>query len=588
VHVVATAGHVDHGKSTLVRALTGMEPDRWAEERRRGMTIDLGFAWTTLAGERLAFVDVPGHERFVTNMLAGVGPVPAVMVVVAADEGWMPQSAEHLAAIDALGVRHGLLVVTRADRADPAVALAQAEAELARTTLRGAEPVTVSGATGQGLPDLREALGRLVARLPATDARAPVRIWIDRAFTIKGSGTVVTGTLPEGTVRAGGELLLDGRPVRVRALQTLKENTAEATGVARVAVNLRGVERDDVARGMALTGSEWTTTDLIDVRVAGADRLPREPVLHIGSAAVPVRLRPLGADAARLTLTRPLPLHIGDRLLLRDPGARRIAGADVLDVRPPPLRRRGAASARARELARGVPGAGDLLRRYGLARGSDLAAMGVETAPPAVEPVAGWFADPAHWADLGRRLAEEVARHAAADPLDPGLPVEAARSLLDLPDRRLVAALAKPPLRLDGGRIHAAAPAGLPAPVAEAVRRLRADLGERPFHAPEADRLAELGLTGRALGAAVRAGALLKVAEGIVLLPGADAEAARVLAALPQPFTVSEARRALGTSRRVAIPLLEHLDRRGLTARGDDARRTLTPSGAPDRPDAGL
>ena len=356
MHVVATAGHVDHGKSTLVRALTGMEPDRWAEERRRGMTIDLGFAWTTLPpGERLAFVDVPGHERFVTTMLAGVGPVPAVMVVVAADEGWMPQSAEHLAAIDALGVRHGLLVVTRADRADPATALAQAEAELARTTLGGVEAVTVSGTTGQGLPDLREALGRLAARLPAPDAAAPVRIWIDRAFTIKGSGTVVTGTLAAGTVRAGGELLLDGRPVRVRALQTLKENTAEATGVARVAVNLRGVERDDVSRGMALTGSEWTITDLIDVRVGGADRLPREPVLHIGSAAVPVRLRPLGDDAARLTLSRPLPLHIGDRLLLRDPGARRIAGADVLDVRPPPLRRRGAAAARARELADGCP-----------------------------------------------------------------------------------------------------------------------------------------------------------------------------------------------------------------------------------------
>jgi selenocysteine-specific elongation factor len=579
VHVIATAGHVDHGKSTLVRALTGMEPDRWAEERRRGMTIDLGFAWMTLAsGERLAFVDVPGHERFVTNMLAGVGPVPAVMIVVAADEGWMPQSAEHLAAVDALGVRHGLLIVTRVDRTDPAAALEQAQAEIARTTLGGVEAVTVSGATGQGLPDLRKALGRLAARLPAPDPGAPVRIWIDRAFTIRGSGTVVTGTLPAGTVRSGGELLLDGRPVRVRGLQILGENTGEVSGVARVAVNLRGVERDDVARGMALTGSEWTGTDLIDVHVEGADRLPREPVLHIGSAAVPVRLRPLGEAAARLTLARPLPLHIGDRLLLRDPGARRIARADVLDVRPPALRRRGAADARARELATGVPGEAELIRRYRLIRRSDLVAMGVT--PEATPVMADWLADPAHWASLGRRLAEEVGRHAAADPLDPGLPVEAARSLLDLPDRRLVAALARPPLRLYGGRVHAAAEAGLPKPVADAVRRLRTDLGEHPFQAPEADRLAQLGLTGRALGAAIRAGALLKIAEGIVLLPGADAEAVRVLASLPQPFTVSQARQALGTSRRVAIPLLEHLDRCGLTARGDDARRTLTSSGA--------
>ncbi|GAA4517724.1 selenocysteine-specific translation elongation factor [Actinoallomurus oryzae] len=573
MHVVATAGHVDHGKSTLVRLLTGMEPDRWAEERRRGMTIDLGFAWTALErGERLAFVDVPGHERFVTNMLAGVGPVPAVMIVVAADEGWMPQSAEHLAAIDALRVRHGLLVVTRSDRADPAKALAQARAEIARTSLGDVEAVTVSGATGHGLPDLRAALGRLITRLPAPDPGAPVRVWVDRAFTIKGSGTVVTGTLPAGTVRSGGELLLDGRPVRVRGLQTLKENAAEVSAVARIAINLRGVERDEVFRGMALHAGEWTVTDLLDVRVKDAARLPREPVLHIGSAAVPVRLRPLGDDAARLTLARPLPLHIGDRLLLRDPGARRVTGADVLDVRPPVLRRRGAAAARARELATGVPGAAELVRRHGLIRRSELVAMGVT---PESEPVTGdWLADPAHWASLRRRLAEEVARHAAADPLAPGLPVEAARALLDLPDRRLVDALAGPPLRLESGRVHAGDAGGLPAPVAEAVRRLRADLERAPFRAPEAGRLAELGLTGRALGAAVRAGALLRVAEGVVLLAGADDRAADVLASLPQPFTVSEARKALDTSRRVAVPLLEHLDRRGLTVRTGD-RRTL-------------
>ncbi|GLY91624.1 selenocysteine-specific translation elongation factor [Actinoallomurus iriomotensis] len=579
MHVVATAGHVDHGKSTLVRLLTGMEPDRWAEERRRGMTIDLGFAWTGLeAGERLAFVDVPGHERFVTNMLAGVGPVPAVMIVVAADEGWMPQSAEHLAAVDALGVRHGLLVVTRCDRAEPAEALAQARAEIARTSLADVEAVTVSGATGEGLPDLRAALGRLVARLPAPDPDAPVRVWVDRAFTIKGSGTVVTGTLPAGTVRSGGELLLDGRPVRVRGLQTLKENAAEVSAVARVAINLRGVERDEVFRGMALHAGEWTVTGLIDVRVEDAARLPREPILHIGSAAVPVRLRPLGDDAARLTLTRPLPLHVGDRLLLRDPGARRVTGADVLDVRPPALRRRGAAAARARELAAGVPGAAELVRRHGLIRRSELVAMGVR---PEGEPVAGdWLADPAHWASVRRRLAEEVARHAEADPLAPGLPVEAARSLLNLPDRRLVDALAGPPLRLESGRVHAGDAAGLPAAVADAVRRLRADLERAPFRAPEADRLAELGLTGRALGAAVRSGALLRVAEGVVLLAGADDRAARVLASLPQPFTVSEARRALDTSRRVAVPLLEHLDRRGLTVRTGD-RRTLRAGGGP-------
>src|ERR1700760_2412861 len=176
MHVIATAGHADHGKSTLVRALTGMDPDRWAEERRRGMTIDLGFAWTRMpSGAMVAFVDVPGHERFVPNMLAGVGPVPAAMIVVAADEGWMPQSAEHLAALTALGVRHALLVVTRSDLADPAPAIAEARARIGRPIAA----VAVSGATGAGLDDLRTELDRLLATLPPPDLEAPVRLWID-------------------------------------------------------------------------------------------------------------------------------------------------------------------------------------------------------------------------------------------------------------------------------------------------------------------------------------------------------------------------------------------------------------------------
>jgi selenocysteine-specific elongation factor len=182
--VVATAGHVDHGKSTLVRRLTGMEPDRWAGERRRGLTIDLGFAWANLDAGEIAFVDVPGHERFVPNMLAGVGPAPAVILVVAADEGWMRQSAEHLAALDALGVRHGLLVVTKSDRADPAPATAQALAQVRETTLGEVPAVAVSGHTGEGLDRLREELSALVTRLPPPDPAADVRLWADRVFTI--------------------------------------------------------------------------------------------------------------------------------------------------------------------------------------------------------------------------------------------------------------------------------------------------------------------------------------------------------------------------------------------------------------------
>ncbi len=273
MQVIATAGHVDHGKSALVRALTGMEPDRWAEERRRGLTIDLGFAWMTLPdGERLAFVDVPGHERFVPNMLAGVGPVPAVLVVVAADGGWMPQSAEHLAAIDAVGIRHGLLAVTRCDLADPGPATRQALEHVSRTSLGSVEAVAVSAVTGAGLPELRAALARLAAALPVPDAAAPVRLWVDRSFSIRGSGTVVTGTLPAGTIRSGQELLLTPsmRPARIRGIESLNEPVASVSGVARVALNLRGIPADVPARGMALVDAgRWTMTKLVDVRLSG-------------------------------------------------------------------------------------------------------------------------------------------------------------------------------------------------------------------------------------------------------------------------------------------------------------------------------
>ena len=463
MHVVATAGHVDHGKSMLVRALTGMEPDRWEAERRRGMTIDLGYAWMTLpSGDELAFVDVPGHERFITNMLAGVGPVPAVMFVVAADEGWMPQSAEHLAAIDALGVRHGVLVVTRADLADPGPALRQAARTIAGTSLGELETVAVSAVTGQGLPELTAALGRLTARLPRPDPRGPVRLWLDRVFAIKGSGTVVTGTLQAGTVQAGDELTVTPvmRTVRIRGVQSLGAPAAHVGGVARVALNLRGVSTRELGRGMALIQpGRWTVTSVIDVRLAPASaeqgepraaaRLPSRLTMHIGAARAVVRARMLGSRFARLALDHPLPLHVGDRVLLRDPGAapdhaggRPVFGATVLDVSPPRLRGNGAAAAAERELASWpeIPAAPDLLHRHRLLRAGPAAAMGLSGLPP---PVAGdWLADPGHWGQLRQSLAAAVAAHAAREPLAPGLAVDAARAELGLAGRDLVEALA--------------------------------------------------------------------------------------------------------------------------------------------------
>lgn len=583
MYVVATAGHVDHGKSTLVRLLTGMEPDRWAEERRRGMTIDLGFAWTQLpTGETVAFVDVPGHERFVANMLAGVGPVPAVMFVVAADEGWKAQSAEHLDALDALGVRHGLLVITRSDLADPAAAQAQALKEISATTLGSLPAVHVSGRTGAGMPDLTLALHRLVSQLPPSTVDGDVRLWIDRAFSIRGAGTVVTGTLPSGQLHTGQELVLagSGRRVVVRGLQTLGGAAPHVPATARVAVNLRGVDLADVGRGEALlTPQRWLTTDVLDVRLRGdpAPELPAELALHVGSAAVTARVRPLGADTARLTLDRALPLRLADVVVLRDPGRRRIvAGATVLDVRPPVFRRRGAGAARAVILA-GMDGRPDgvaELRRRGVLTAGDLRAMGAT--PPGPPLVGDWLVDDTLRADLTTRLTISVSRYAAAHPLEQGAPVEVIRRELGLPDARLVAALVAAPLTLREGRVlpEAAAPA-LPADVQRAVDEVQRDLRTDPYAAPDANRLVQLGLRAKQLGAAVRAGALLKVADGVFLLPGADEQAATLLARLPQPFTLSEARQALGTSRRVAVPLLELLATQGRTRRLPDNRHQV-------------
>jgi selenocysteine-specific elongation factor len=556
-----------------------MEPDRWAEERRRGMTIDLGFAWTTLpSGATVAFVDVPGHERFVPTMLAGVGPVPAALIVVAADEGWMPQSAEHLAALHALGVRHGLLVVTRSDLAGPGPATARALREIAATSLAAVPAVAVSAVTGSGLDELRSALDRLVAGLPPADAGAPVRFWVDRAFTIKGAGTVVTGTLGAGRLRPGDLLELSGmtRPVRVRGLQSLGVAVPEASATARVAVNLRGVDKAAIGRGRALlTPGRFLSTDLIDVRVHGdavAD-LPATLTLHTGSAAVPVRVRPLGADTARLRLGTALPLRIGDRALLRDPGRHHVAGGvTVLDVVPPGLQRRGAAAARAAELA-GMDGTPDLvaeLRRRRLARHDDLERMGVSASAYAV--AGPWHADPAYWAGLRDRLGEEVARHAREHPLEPGVPVEALRHRLELPDRVLVEALVSPPLSLRGGRVGAGA-RSVPQELVAAVGRAFEGLG--PYAAPEAYRLQELGLGVRQLAAAVRAELVVQLAAGVILRAEAPSRAVPVLATLPQPFTLSAARQALDTSRRVIVPLLEHLDRAGATSRLPDDRRMI-------------
>ena len=494
--VVATAGHVDHGKSALVRALTGTDPDRLPEERRRGMTIELGHVWADVDGRRVAVVDVPGHDRLVGTTLAGLGPVAGVLLVVAADEGWSAQTEEHVAAVRALGLGTVALVVTKADLADPAPAAAAA---LARLEGHGIVPVALastSARTGAGLAQARAALAVLADSAPAGDPDAPVRLWVDRSFTVTGAGTVVTGTLPTGSVARGGTLMLRGEAVRVRGLQVHHESVATAAGPTRLAVNLRGVPTEAVPRGAALLSPGWPApTREVDVVLHRlVDRMPPHVTVHVGTSSAPVRVRPLGPDHARLGLagdTAALPLVVGDRVVLRDPGAHEVlAGATVLDVRPPPLTRRGDAGRRAAALAaptRPAPSTAGAASAVTAERPHE------PTAPPALAVLSRWL---------------------DGHPLEP-------------------------------------APAELLAPVEPA------DLAD----AERAGRLVRLG--------------------GLTLSGATTAVATGRLATLPPRFSAGDAARALGTSRRVAIPVLERLDALLLTRRHPDGTRTLRPNPRP-------
>lgn len=579
MHVVATAGHVDHGKSTLVRALTGRDPDRLEEERRRGLTIELGFAWTTIPGAgEVAFVDVPGHQRFVATALAGVGSVPVALLVVAADDPWMPQAAEHLAALDALGVQHGLVIVTRADLADPGPALARAREEVDRTSLSGAPSVAVSARTGAGLDQLRRTLADVLVRVPEPDPGADVRLWVDRCFHVRGTGTVVTGTLPGGTVTVGDQLALvtdsGEQPVRVRGLQSLESDRVSVAGVARVALDLGGRAPEALGRGHALvTPDAYVASRVVDVELRPDAVPPERPLLHIGTAAFEVRVRRLGDRFARLQLERSVPLHVGDRVLLRDPGSRTVWGGTVRDPDPPPLRRRGAAASRARELAEHDGTLAAELSARGVAERVRLRRAGYAEGDLPVGTVVhgSWLVSPA----LADQLRRDLAEHVAAAGTDGLAPVSAAR-LLHLPDPALVSALVGSDVREVAGRLVAGAE--MPERLEEALALLEEELAAAPFAAPSAERLRELRLGPRDLALLHREGRLLHVGDGIVLLPDAAEIAVGVLAGLDQPFSVSAARRALGTSRRVVLPLLAHLDRSGRTVRlADDTRRLRRP-----------
>ncbi|MBB2893194.1 selenocysteine-specific translation elongation factor [Flexivirga oryzae] len=597
MYVVATAGHVDHGKSTLVRAITGIEPDRWDEEKRRGLTIDLGFAWTTTpSGNEVSFVDVPGHERFLGNMLAGIGPAPVVCFVVAADEGWRQQSDDHRDAVRALGIEHGVVVISRIDLAPDRVpeVVTQIRRELSDTGLRDAPIVPVSAVTGEGLDQLLATLDRVLVTVPKPPADSRIRFWIDRAFTIKGAGTVVTGTLSAGTVRPDDRLVLAGshgaQEVTVRGVQEHGAVVPSAGPANRVALNLRSPGADQIHRGdVLLTRGDWQLADVVDVRRTSGvpcHDAAGEVIVHIGTAAVRAHLRPFDEDTARLTLVRALPLTIGDRMILRNNGSQRIAGGvQVLDVDPPALRRRGDGRRRAAALAADDP-AGPIraeVARRGAMRVADLRRLGVIVPDHPVDGLrtdADWWIDERRLHEWAAGLRAAVEDDRARNPLSSGLSHKAAADAIALPDVVLLGVVVREAeLAVHGPSVTTSQASEDLGPAEAAVSEVERRLQEAPFAAPEADELTELGLGRRELAAAERTGRLLRLADGVVLLPTAPAQAMRELVKLPRVFTTSEARGALRTTRRVAIPLLEHLDARGWTRRIDAGHRTVVRAG---------
>ena len=616
--VIGTAGHIDHGKTALVKALTGVDTDRWEEEKRRGITIDLGFAPLPLGDDvQASVVDVPGHEGFVRNMLAGATGIDVALLVIAADEGIMPQTEEHLAIVELLGVRRGIPVITKRDLVESEwLELVQSEvaARLAASRVRWERAVPVSALTGEGLDELRSALGRVAADLVERPADDLFRLPIDRVFAVAGAGTVVTGSTWSGSVAVGDSvsLLPLGREVRVRSIEVHGEAAARAVPGRRTALALVGVDKSELARGaVAVTGAGWRATSMLD---AAVELLPgaHKPLasrtrvrVHLGTAEILARVvqtRTIGpgeTGPARLVLETPLVARGGDRFVLRSfSPVTTIGGGVVLDPFPPQrtrLRRRRIATdqtpaqrldALAAEAALAGVGTDTLAVRLGVRprRVTTVIAGAGEGLLVLGETVVASAAVAAEAA----RLVEVLRRHHREHPLDPGMSLQALRAA--------VGAAGSPP---PGGVIDAVLAHGARGRKLEIVESVARLPGWRPAFDARASgardqvarRVAEAKwqvptvaeLERELPNAPVRAVLAHLAREGVVeqmdqeryAAAPALAEFRAVLEATLTELgsaTPAELRDRLGLTRKYLIPLLEWADRRGVTRRAGDAR----------------
>ncbi len=633
MRVIGTAGHVDHGKSTLVKALTGIDPDRLKEEREREMTIDLGFAWLTLpSGEPVSVVDVPGHEDFIKNMLAGVGGIDAAVLAIAADEGVMPQTREHLAILDLLKVKTGVVALTKVDLVDDPEWLELVETDVAEllegTVLAEARIIPVSARTGQGLKDLLAELDHLLQVTPPRRDVGRARLPIDRVFTMSGFGTVVTGTLIDGHLRVGEEveILPKGIKARIRGLQTHKTKLEMAIPGSRVAINLTGVSTDQLERGDVVTLPGWLApTLLVDVRLEVLADAPK-PVRHnieveffSGSAEIPARTRILGAQEialgqsgwAQLRLARPAALVKNDRFILRQPSPGVTIGGGVV-VDPHPQRRhrrfRTEVTQRLETLAHGSPEeillealqrdepaeARALIRRSNLAQAAAeealgrllsggmvvvLGADGAGTDARAVIAGGRQLMSSAGWRSLSDRIVGLVSEYHRQYPLRVGMPREELKSRLRLDPRLFNEVVAQ--AGRAGRVVEAETFVHLPGHAVKFTQSQQAQVEQllRTFRqnrfTPPSVAEAEAQVGAEVFNALLEQGQLTKVSEDVVFLTEAYQEmVTRIIEYLKThpSITVAQVRDIFGASRKYALALMEHLDERRITRRVGDER----------------
>ena len=632
MRVIGTAGHVDHGKSTLVKALTGIDPDRLKEEQEREMTIDLGFAWLTLpSGEQVGVVDVPGHLDFIKNMLSGVGGIDAALLVIAADEGVMPQTREHLAILDLLKAPAGVIALTKIDLAESAewIELVQAEVMEAveGSVLEHAPLVPVSSVTGEGLNQLRGTLDNVLARTPPRTDRGRPRLPVDRIFSVAGFGTVVTGTLTDGSLRLGQDVeIMPARlKARIRGLQTYKQKIETAMPGSRVAVNLVGIGTEDLRRGDVVTIPGWLEpTQLVDVRLdhlAGAPREMRHNQaveFFSGAAEVTAHVRLLGMRSlapgqsgwVQLRLDHPLPLVKGDRFIIRQPSpSLTIGGGMVVDPLPRRRHRRFSPEIiqRLEVLAHGTPAdlllerldrRGPLPARVLLADAGLPAQTAAQTLTQLIEegvvfalrpadavgsgkPIADSaqvIASAVGWSGLLGRLTAEISNFHQANPLRVGMPREMLKSRLKMETRLFSEAIGR--AADDAALVESGTVIRLPEHAVrfspeqqKAIDGLLRQFRQAPYTTPSYKDVAT-ALGEGVTQALIESGRLVRLNADVLLLPETYSELLEWVKRTigdKGPVNVATVRDAFGTSRKYALAVLEYLDDVHITRRvGDD------------------